>query len=216
MRTEATILLVDNHEGRRAGLRELLGKGQCYNLIEAGSAAEALARVDDTPELDLILLEADLPNRGGTELCRQLKRSSQTEHIRIVLVSAVATGDSHIAEGLNAGSDGYLTHPIEPDALRAWVRATLRIRLLEKALRGKESVPLKDEIELLRYFSRLSHAVNNPLQSLIATADLLGMDLEDNLVAMQALETILDLADRVARLVGEASQMAKRHMATLE
>jgi CheY-like chemotaxis protein len=213
---EATLLLVDDNPINLAVLRKLLEGDGRYALLEAVDAASALALVEATPDLDLILLDVNLPDRCGIEVCRQLKGARHTEHIRIVLVSAISTDDKSIAEGLNAGADGYLTQPIEPTALRAWVGAALRIRRLERALSDNGAIPLCDEVDLLRHFSRLSHAVNNPLQSLIATADLLGMDLEGDVAAMEALDTVLELADRVARVVGEASRLAKRHMAEFE
>src|SRR4029079_17111640 len=59
--------------------------------------------------------------------------------IPLLMISASFTSPSERAKGLDAGADGYLTHPVEPPVLLATVRALLRGREVELALRESEA-----------------------------------------------------------------------------
>ncbi len=56
----------------------------------------------------------------------------------MIHLSATFVGDRHKVLGLEAGADGYLTHPVEPPVLIATVNAFLRTRDAEEALRASE------------------------------------------------------------------------------
>ncbi|QQQ80208.1 response regulator transcription factor [Saccharothrix sp. 6-C] len=69
----ARVLLVDDHEVVRVGVRELLNSADDLDVVgEAGSAAEALARMPDSGA-DVPVLDVRLPDGNGIELCRELR-----------------------------------------------------------------------------------------------------------------------------------------------
>ena len=103
---------------------------------------EALRRArDDTP--DLILCDVKLPDIDGFEVSRRLKDDPATTSIPVLQITATYSSTEHWAQALNAGADGYLTHPAEPIVLVATIRALLRAREAERALR--EANRLKDD-----------------------------------------------------------------------
>tara|TARA_R110001592_G_scaffold172042_1_gene410532 strand:- start:894 stop:1541 length:648 start_codon:yes stop_codon:yes gene_type:complete len=208
MRKE-TILLVDDDAVNLTLLRMLISRRYDYRLIEAIDGQSALAMAHSTSELDLILLDVQMPDLSGIDVCRQLKENPATSHIPIVLISAVHTDDASIREGLEAGADGYITKPIEDNMLQAWIKAALRINELKRALVAKGTPVLEDIDTLLNQFAELSHAVNNPLQNVMASGDLLSMELQDNPDLQSTIESIQESAERIARMVGEASHQAK-------
>jgi CheY-like chemotaxis protein len=212
MASDVTILIVDDNPVNLAALRHLLGAKGDFNVLEATNGTEALAQVQGASDLDLILLDVQLPDLSGIEVCRKLKQDKTKSQIPIVLISGVRTDDASLAEGLEAGADGYLTRPIESVAIQAWLNATLRISALQHELERKAPAPLKDEAELLSYFSKLSHDVNNPLQSLIATADLLSLRVDGDEVSEAYLQSIQDYAEKVAAKVAQASKGAKNRL----
>lgn len=206
-----TILLVDDDSVNLTLLRMLISRRYDYPLLEAIDGQSALATARANPSLGLILLDVQLPDLSGIEVCRQLKADETTRKIPIVLISAVHTDDGSIREGLDAGADGYITKPIEDNMLQSWIKAAFRITALKRALEAQGTPDLTDIDVLLARFSKLSHSVNNPLQSIMASGDLVGMEVSDNDKLLNVIENIQENAERIAQLVGEASREAKAY-----
>jgi DNA-binding response OmpR family regulator len=73
----------------------------------------------------LVLLDVMLPGMDGHEVCRQLRKDSQTQNIPIVMITALASED-HRVSGLELGADDYITKPFSPREVVSRVRAVLR------------------------------------------------------------------------------------------
>lgn len=209
MKRTETILIVDDDSVNLMLVRKLISQRYNYELLEAIDGDSALAIARSNPDLDLILLDVQMPDISGIEVCRQLKADESTRNIPIVLISAVHTNDASIREGLEAGADGYITKPIEDNMLKAWIQAALRINALTRALDAKDAPVHKDIDDLLQHFTKLSHDVNNPLQSVMTSADLLGMELDYREEMLSVIQNLQESAERIAQLVGEASRQAK-------
>jgi len=133
---KTTILNVDDHEaGRYARSRALRNAG--FEVLEASSGAEALHLVN-SKHPPLVLLDINLPDMTGYDVCRQIKSDSATSGILVVHVSATFVKGSDQRRGLEGGADGYLAEPVDPDVLVATVNAYLRLRSAEEALRESE------------------------------------------------------------------------------
>ncbi len=209
MKRNETILIVDDDSVNLMLVRKLISQRYNYELLEAIDGDSALAIARSNPDLDLILLDVQMPDISGIEVCRQLKQDESTRNIPIVLISAVHTNDASIREGLDAGADGYITKPIEDNMLKAWIQAALRINALTRALDAKDAPVHEDIDDLLEHFTKLSHDVNNPLQSVMTSADLLGMELDYREEMVSVIQNLQESAERIAQLVGEASRQAK-------
>jgi PAS domain S-box-containing protein len=129
------ILVVDDTLANRWVLTRVLEEGG-YRVIEGETAADAVRLAADRP--DLIVLDVRLPDGSGFELARGMKVDPRTADIPVLLISASFTSPSERARGLDSGADGYLTHPVEPPVLLATIRALLRSRAAERALRESE------------------------------------------------------------------------------
>ena len=210
------ILIVDDVKVNLILLRSLLGRQDQYTILEAENGADALALARQQPHPHLLLLDVQLPDISGMDICRELKRDPDTARIPIVLVSAIKTDDDSIAEGLEAGAMGYITKPVSEIALRAWVQTALQINLLQQQVSAKSASERDaNDLELLSQFSRLSHAVSNPLQSLMSAADLLALELQDNTNAIKALNEIQKFAESIADLVSKSSEEANQRMSSM-
>ena len=130
-----TVLVVDDTLANRWVLTRILGEGG-YRVIEGETAADAVRLAAERP--DLIVLDVRLPDGSGFEIARGMKANAQTADIPVLLISASFTSPNERAQGLDAGADGYLTHPVEPPVLLATIRALLRSREAERALRESE------------------------------------------------------------------------------
>jgi len=206
----ARILLVDDNPVNLSVLRAMLGR-EDYELIGATSGQSAQDLVEANPNFDLILLDVAMPDINGIEVCRQLRNNPATEHIPIVLLSAVRKDDESISQGLAAGADGYLTKPIDECELRTWVKATLRISALERkvALFSANDAQSKYE-DFIAQVSQLSHPVNNALQAVCANAELLALQLENSERGKTLVSEIVAQVEKAATLVTQTSVMARQ------
>jgi PAS domain S-box-containing protein len=85
------------------------------------------------------VLDVNLPDIDGFEVCRRLRASPLTARTPVIHLSATFVNDVDKVQGLDAGADGYITHPVEPPVLVATVNAFLRARRAEDALRESEA-----------------------------------------------------------------------------
>ncbi|MBV8357880.1 MAG: response regulator [Deltaproteobacteria bacterium] len=88
---------------------------------------------------DILLLDVNLPDIHGFEVVRRLRRDPRTARLPVIHISATFVNERDKAQGLDAGGDGYLTHPIEPPVLVATVNAFLRARRAEEETRKSEA-----------------------------------------------------------------------------
>lgn len=209
-----TILIVDDDPVNLMVLRRLISRRAAYRIIEAIDGQSALDLAQANPHLDLILLDVQMGEISGIDVCHILKNNPRTRAIPIILISAVHTDDASIAEGLESGADGYITKPVDDNMLQAWLNATMRINALRRALTNQAGPAMGDIGTLLSFFAGLAHSVNNPLQGIMATGDLLGMEHEGNAEILEAVHSIQANAEKIARLVEEASQQARAFSAT--
>jgi len=129
------VVVVDDTLANRWVLMRVLEEAG-YTVLEGETASDALRLAQDRP--DLVVLDVRLPDGSGFELARRLKAMPHTADIPLLLISASFTSPNERAQGLDAGADGYLTHPVEPPVLLATIRALLRSRAAERALRESE------------------------------------------------------------------------------
>ena len=118
----ATVLLVDDDEAKRYVLATWLRRAG-HVVTEIGTGQEALAAVADA---ELVLLDVNLPDMSGFEVCRRIKGDPRTAAIPVIQVSATAVEVADRAHGLTQGADAYLVEPTEPEELLATVAAALR------------------------------------------------------------------------------------------
>jgi two-component system cell cycle sensor histidine kinase/response regulator CckA len=131
-----TILLVDDTPKVRYVTRRILA-GAGFDVREAATGSEALALAGERP--DLIVLDVRLPDLDGYEVCRRLKANPLTAAIPVLHLSGVYREVQDRVRGLETGADGYLTKPFEAAELIATIRALLRLRRAESALRESEA-----------------------------------------------------------------------------
>ena len=131
-----TILVVDDNAASLYATSRIL-RAADFTVIEAVNGTDALALA--TPEVDLIVLDINLPDIDGLEVCRQLRARSDAAYLPIVHLSATFVTSVDKAQGLSAGADSYLTHPADPAVLVATVRALLFARQSDSVRRTSDS-----------------------------------------------------------------------------
>lgn len=164
---EPPILNVDDYApGRYARTRILKQIG--LPVLEASTGKEALELVERHRPV-IVLLDVNLPDMSGIEVCRRIRENPRTAAVTIVHISASNIQSQHQVLGLDSGADGYLVEPIDPAVLIATVNAYLRARRAEDALLRST--------EELRWFSyRVAHDLREPLRTISIYAELLGQE----------------------------------------
>ena len=132
--TRTLLLNVDDYAPGRYARTQVL-KQAGFDVREATRGEEALQiAMADKPAV--VLLDVNLPDMSGFEVCRRIKTDPSTSAIPVVHLSATFVGPGHRALGLEGGADAYLTEPVEPPVLVATINALLRMRRAEETMRA--------------------------------------------------------------------------------
>ncbi len=150
------IVLVDDHEVVRLGLRSLLERQPDLMVVgEAETAQEAICAVESLAP-DVVVLDIRLPGRSGVEACAEIKR--RRPETKIVVLTSYAE-DEVLLDAIAAGAEGYVLKQVGSDDL---VRALRRVgrgeRLLDPRLTNQVFAKLRQmrERERAEAFADLS------------------------------------------------------------
>jgi DNA-binding response OmpR family regulator len=122
MAQSKTLLIVDDDTDLREALAEQLELDGEFATVQAGMG-EAGVKAAQEQRPDLILLDVDLPDIDGREVCRRMRAAGVSAPI-IMLTGQ--TGDSDTIAGLEAGANDYVAKPFKFAVLMARIRAQLR------------------------------------------------------------------------------------------
>jgi DNA-binding NarL/FixJ family response regulator len=139
------ILLVDDHEVVRLGLKSLLERHPQFEIVgEAASAREALEQVENNHP-DVVVMDIRLPGTSGIEACEEI--TSRFPETRVLMLTSYAE-DEMLFSAIRAGASGYILKQIGGEEL---------VRALEAVARGEA---LLDSAVTQRVFQEVRRAVN--------------------------------------------------------
>ena len=135
------ILLVDDDRGFREEFKEFL---ETYEVVEAGNGEEALRILKRPNEIDLVILDVNMPGAKGTEVLKDIKAIDPD--LGIIILTGHSSEDVAI-EALKGRADDYLEKPLDVDDTK---------RVIEKLLESKAGKPtaegVTDKIEKVKRF----------------------------------------------------------------
>jgi len=133
------VLVANDHEWSARSLESvLLPEG--YGVIRVKSGSEAVEAISRTA-LDVILLDLQMPDFSGIDVCRQVREGGRFDPTVPVLITTAGTGGREARlEALEAGAWDFLYQPIDRDILLAKLRVYLSARLATRALRRAQLV----------------------------------------------------------------------------
>ncbi|MFY7998777.1 MAG: hybrid sensor histidine kinase/response regulator [Candidatus Kapaibacteriota bacterium] len=198
------ILIVDDILENLQALRGRLRlKG--YLLHEASSGAEALAYLSagncgEEALPDLILLDVQMPEMDGFEVCRRIKNDAGLSEIPIIFITARGEMDD-IVEGFKMGAVDYVVKPFHATELLTRVKTHLDLKFSRDALRRNNALLEKLNREKSEFMSIAAHDLKNPLATVRWLTDLLKSGTLPPEKSAETLNNITLASDRMFRLV---------------
>jgi DNA-binding response OmpR family regulator len=119
-----TVLLVEDNDDFRFYLKDNLSA--FYNIQEASNGKEAWQLVTTTPP-DLVVSDIMMPEMNGIELSKKIRNNSQTSHIPVILLTAMASEEQQL-EGFASGVNDYITKPFNFEILVSRIKNLLAQR----------------------------------------------------------------------------------------
>ncbi len=130
------ILLVDDDLIGLRVLERFLSK-QGYQVTQTMDATQALSIIETDPP-DLILMDIDMPQITGYDLCRQIRGQSQSRTIPVIFISSLWEAKDKVAAFSSGGND-YVTKPFQFEEVLARVENQLSIQRMQQQLRDLNS-----------------------------------------------------------------------------
>src|SRR5665648_507313 len=122
----ARVLVVDDVDAN-VKLLEVRLTAEYFEVCTARSGPEAL-QICTREGTDIVLLDVMMPGMDGFEVCRRLKAEPRTQHIPVIMVTALDEPGDRV-KGLEAGADDFLTKPVDDLALITRVKNLARLNL---------------------------------------------------------------------------------------
>ena len=182
------IMVVDDHPANLKLLEEMLGQ-QGYSVRSFPRGRMALAAASQNPP-DLILLDINMPEMDGYEVCETLKADASLSRIPVIFLSALDETEDKV-RAFRAGGVDYVTKPFQFDEVQARVETHLRLVHLQQALthqneyleeavaaRTQELADANGRLRILDqaksdFLNLISHEFRTPLNGLLGVGDLL-------------------------------------------
>ena len=120
---QLTILAVDDDPDLLKLLRTII-KMEGFAVRTAEKRDDIVGALRQTPMPDLVLLDVQLPDANGFDVLAKMRLHPLLKSVPVIMLTGSATREA-VLKGLQAGADGYVTKPFEPDQVMAAVRAVL-------------------------------------------------------------------------------------------
>ncbi len=207
------ILVVDDNPATRYSTARVL-RGAGWTVSEAATGGEALKFLDQG--VSLVVLDVNLPDIHGFEVCRQIRLDQRCARIPVIHLSASFVNDSHKVQGLEAGANGYLVHPIEPPVLVATVNAFLRayraeLELEELLVRERAARDEAERANRLKddFLATLSHELRTPLHSILGWVQMLKLGMLEPGEMQECADVIERNAQAQAQMISDLLDVSR-------
>lgn len=162
------LLAVDDNPNNLFTLRALLGQHMGVEIIDANGGAQALEIAQSTPDIDLIILDVQMPEIDGFETAQLLKARKKTRDIPIIFLTAAFKTEEFQRRGFEVGAADYLLKPIDDNQLINKVSTYFRLIEKERGINTRlEQLVAERTAELDQAKQHLEKIVQNMGEALL-------------------------------------------------
>ncbi|MBA3501228.1 MAG: response regulator [Myxococcota bacterium] len=176
MPRKSTILAVDDIPANLIAIEAVLDSD--FTLVFASSGPEAIEILQVRSDIDVILMDLQMPTMDGFEAAERIKLLPNCRDIPIVFITALYREDPHVKRGYQSGGVDYFTKPFDPDLLKLKMGIYASFRQKAAVLKERED-HLQATEELVKAGRKLS-AVLESLPVGILIADINGRVCQSN------------------------------------
>ncbi len=170
MKKHPFILVVDDSKSSQLLIKKYLSS-EPYNLVFADSGKQALAKARSNT-FDLILLDIELPDLNGFEICRSLKKEPHNDATPIIFITMYGDG-KNIVKGFEVGGADFINKPFSKEELKIRIKTQLDLKqALKDLMVAKEKAEQSEKLKMA-FLSNMSHEIRTPMNSIIGFAELL-------------------------------------------
>ncbi len=201
MKNRHHVLVVDDDRDA-LGATTLVLETAGIDVSTAATGGEAVGAVRSLKP-DLVLLDVNLPDMNGVDVCRAIKADPETSGVLVVHLTSSSVDAGSAVYGLDSGADGYIVRPVDNRELVARVRALLRLKRSEDARRTleKELERTRSARGQWRLIQGLAHEIRNPLFALGVNAAALSRTLTPDSSGAGFLANVQGQVQRLDKLV---------------
>ena len=162
------LLIVDDHAHNLFTLRTLIESQMDATVLEATSGQDAIDLTHQHPDIDLIILDVQMPEMDGFETASMLKLRKRTRDIPIIFLTAAFKSEEFQQRGFAVGAVDYLLKPIDDNLLINKISTYFRLIEKERELnRNLEQIVAARTAELAEARQYLENIINNMGEALL-------------------------------------------------
>jgi len=165
------ILIVDDLNSNLDLLSNYLSEEE-YVVATVNSAKSALAKIK-SHRFDIILLDINMPDMNGIELCKVLKENDATKNIPIIFLTAINSQDV-IIEAFKAGGVDYIQKPFNVEELKMKIGNHLKLVNYQRQLESAIEIADLSNKAKSNFLSNISHELKTPLNGIVCTLEMMS------------------------------------------
>ncbi len=179
----SAVLIVDDSPADRALFRTILTRAG-YTVHESPRGRDTIARAREVRP-QAIVLDVNLPDIDGHDVCRALKADSETRAVPVLMLT-VRDNDADVLAGLEAGADDYVAKDADPAIILARVRRLIQFRQLAMVAVLNEHL-----VQVGRLLAGIVHEIRGPLAVIRGSAEMMRLQIKTDDPCSQWIDPIL-------------------------